>query len=102
MRLARTWAVVPAKCPARGKSRLRPVLDDAARALFARRLLEHVLGVLSACARVAGVLVATDCEEVAGLARRFGGAARLDDGAPSLAAVVDGALDDVAGRGADS
>jgi 2-phospho-L-lactate guanylyltransferase len=93
------WAVVPAKCPARGKSRLRPVLADEDRTRFARALLDHVLDVLAGCG-LAGVLVATDCEEVADRAQARGAAVRLDGEANSLAQVVDQALADVAGRGA--
>jgi len=96
----RVWAVVPAKCPARAKSRLRPVLRDAERARFARGLLEHVLGVLATPGLLDGVLVATDCDEVARLARRRGAATRGDRGARSLAAVVDAALADVGSHGA--
>jgi 2-phospho-L-lactate guanylyltransferase len=95
------WAVVPAKSLVRGKSRLSPALDREARARFARALLEHVLGVLGACA-LDGILVATDGEDVADLALSRG-ACVLRDGAPSqstLAGVVDRALADVAARGA--
>jgi 2-phospho-L-lactate/phosphoenolpyruvate guanylyltransferase len=96
------WAIVPAKAPARGKSRLRGVLTDEERARFARRLLEHTLDVLGACPRLAGVLVATDGDEVADLARARGACVRRDSGEGTLAEVVDGALGDVAGRGADA
>jgi 2-phospho-L-lactate guanylyltransferase len=97
----RAWAVVPAKCPSRAKSRLRGVLGDDDRARFARALLEHVLGVLSGVPSLEGVLVATDCEEVGRIARAFGASSRHDGAAGSLAAVVDQALAEVAGRGAD-
>jgi 2-phospho-L-lactate guanylyltransferase len=93
------WAIVPAKSLVRGKSRLRGVLDEDARAAFARGLLEHVLGVLGAC-DLAGVLVATDGDDVAELARAHGALARRDRGQGTLAQVVDGALADVAARGA--
>ena len=93
------WAVVPAKSFARGKSRLGPVLDDDDRARFARELLEHVLGVLGTC-ELDGVLVATDGDDVAALARAHGAQVLRDRGEGSLAAVVDGALADVAARGA--
>jgi len=93
------WAIVPAKSLVRGKSRLGGVLDADARASFARGLLEHVLGVLGAC-DLAGVLVATDGDDVAELARAHGALVRRDRGEGSLAAVVDGSLADVAGRGA--
>jgi 2-phospho-L-lactate guanylyltransferase len=95
-----TWAVVPAKSLARGKSRLRPVLGEGERAAFARDLLVHVLGVLRACP-LAGVLVATDGDDVATLAEAHGASVRRDRGGPgSLAAVVDQALADVVARGA--
>jgi 2-phospho-L-lactate guanylyltransferase len=93
------WAIVPAKSLTRGKSRLQGVLNEDARASFARGLLEHVLGVLGAC-DLAGVLVATDGDDVAELARAHGAVVRRDRGQGSLAAVVDGALVDVAARGA--
>jgi 2-phospho-L-lactate guanylyltransferase len=94
-----TWAIVPAKSLARGKSRLRPVLDEDARATFARWLLEHMLDVLGAC-DLGGVLVATDGDDVEALARARGAHVRRDDGAGSLAGVVDRALADVEARGA--
>jgi 2-phospho-L-lactate guanylyltransferase len=102
VRVKQTWAVVPAKSLSRGKSRLRPVLDDGARASFARRLLEHVLAVLSKC-ELDGVLVATDGDDVADLALARGACVRRDsrEGREGpLSAVVDAALADVAARGA--
>jgi 2-phospho-L-lactate guanylyltransferase len=95
------WAVVPAKSLSHGKSRLRPVLDDADRARFAQRLLEHVLDVLQASA-LDGVLVAAGGEDVASLAASRGVHVLLDLGPGSLADVVDRALADVASRGAAS
>jgi 2-phospho-L-lactate guanylyltransferase len=94
-----TWTVLPAKSLARGKSRLRPVLAEESRATFARDLLAHVLQTLRACA-MDGVLVATDGDDVAELARAHGASVRRDAGEGSLAAVVDHALADVASRGA--
>ncbi|HEX8789768.1 MAG TPA: 2-phospho-L-lactate guanylyltransferase [Polyangiaceae bacterium] len=94
-----TWAVVPAKSLSRGKSRLSPALDEAARARFARSLLEHVLEVLRASA-LEGVLVATDGADVEDIAAARGAAVLLDEGRGSLADVVDRALAEVARRGA--
>jgi 2-phospho-L-lactate guanylyltransferase len=94
----RTWAVVPAKSLVRGKSRLSPALEHGARAGFARRLLEHVLDVLRACA-LEGILVATDGADVADVASSHGAAVLLDEGGGSLADVVDRALADIARRG---
>ncbi|HEY3818011.1 MAG TPA: 2-phospho-L-lactate guanylyltransferase [Polyangiaceae bacterium] len=93
------WAIVPAKSLLQGKSRLRPVLDDGERALFAQRLLEHVLDVLASCG-LDGVLVATGGDDVAALASARGAHVLRDAGAGSLADVVDRALAEVASRGA--
>jgi 2-phospho-L-lactate guanylyltransferase len=95
----RAWAVVPAKSFARGKSRLRPVLGDDERGRFAARLLDHVLVVAGACG-LDGVLVATDGDDVAALARSRGAEVLHDAGGGSLAAVVDRALAETARRGA--
>jgi 2-phospho-L-lactate guanylyltransferase len=95
------WAVVPAKSLLQGKSRLRPVLDDDERALFARRLLEHVLDVLATC-ELDGILVATGGDDVAALATARGAHVLRDDGASSLAEVVDRGLVEVASRGAQT
>jgi 2-phospho-L-lactate guanylyltransferase len=93
------WAIVPAKSFARGKSRLRPVLSEDARARFAGELLGHVLGVLSRSS-LEGVLVATDGDDVESLARQHGADVLRDRGSPSLAAVVDASLVEVTSRGA--
>lgn len=95
----RTWAVVPAKSLARGKSRLSPALDHVERARFARTLLEHVLDVLRATP-LDGILVATDGDDVGDLAVSRGAAVLFDRGAGSLAGVVDGALAEASRRGA--
>jgi 2-phospho-L-lactate guanylyltransferase len=95
------WAVVPAKSPVEGKSRLRPVLGDADRAHLAQALLEHVLDVLSACG-LDGVLVATGGDDVASLAAARGAHVLRDHEPASLADVVDRALVGVASRGAAS
>jgi 2-phospho-L-lactate guanylyltransferase len=93
------WAVVPAKSLRRGKSRLAPLLGEAERAMLARALLDHVLDVLRAC-DLDGVLVATDGEDVASVARARGASVLLDDGPGSLARVVDRALAETEARGA--
>jgi 2-phospho-L-lactate guanylyltransferase len=95
------WAVVPAKSLTRGKSRLRPVLGDLERALFAQRLLEHVLTVVRA-AGLDGVLVATGGDDVAAIATAHGAEVLRDRGEGSLATVVDRALAAVAARGAEA
>ena len=94
------WAIVPTKCFVRGKSRLASVLDSDARAKFARGLLEHVLKVLDESQVIARVLVATDCDEVAEVARAHHAEVERDDAPSSLAAVVDHALAHAAALGA--
>ena len=96
-----TWAVVPAKSLARGKSRLSPALDSDARERFARSLLEHVLAVLTA-SDLGGVLVATDGDDVARLALSHGARVLKDGGGGTLADVVDRALAHVGSRGASA
>jgi 2-phospho-L-lactate guanylyltransferase len=95
------WAIVPAKSLLHAKSRLRPVLGDEDRALFARRLLEHMLAVLGACA-LDGVLVAAGDDDVASLAASRGAHVLRDRGSGSLAHVADHALAEVESRGAAS
>jgi len=95
------WALVPAKAFERGKSRLAPALDDAARAAFARALFDHVLTTLTASGVVDGVLVATDSPAVASAAHDHGAFVRNDaPGATTLAAVVDDGLAELTTRGA--
>lgn len=93
------WAIVPAKSLARGKSRLSGVLDAEARAAFARSLLEHVLQTLRR-SELDGLLVATDGDDIAELARASGARVARDQGARSLREVVDRALVEVASLGA--
>jgi 2-phospho-L-lactate guanylyltransferase len=95
------WALVPAKSFARGKSRLAPALSDGARAAFARRLFDHVLGALTQSRVVDGILVATDSPTVARAARAQGARVRMDaPDAAGLAGVVDGGLVELAASGA--
>jgi 2-phospho-L-lactate guanylyltransferase len=94
------WAVVPVKCFAHGKSRLGDVLTDPAREELARSLCEHVLATLAECAEIEGVLVATDCAQVARFAEASGALVVRDVAVGSLAQVVDHALGVLALRGA--
>lgn len=67
------WVVVPVKGFARGKSRLDAALDASRREALARRLFTHMMDVLDeGGAPLAGVLVVTDCDEVARLVRARG------------------------------
>jgi 2-phospho-L-lactate guanylyltransferase len=93
------WAVVPAKGFSSGKSRLAPLLPPGPRAELARTLVEHVLSVLARCP-LAGVLVLTDSDEVAGRAAAHGALVRREEGPAPLAQLVDEGLRDVISRGA--
>ncbi len=94
------WALVPVRRFTEAKSRLAPALSPRARAQLARGLFDHVLGTLDAQGQLAGVLVATDGEDVAKAARARG-AATLRDGPPQgLGRVVDRGLAQLASRGA--
>jgi len=101
-RTSAVWAIVPVKGFARGKSRLGLVLGDGLRGAFARSLFEHVVEVLAAVERVAGILVITDDDEVASCARERGAAVLRDPPGAGLAQVVDAALREAAARGASA
>lgn len=86
------WAVLPVKAFARGKSRLGGVLSDPVREVFARSLFEHVIGVLTRCEEVRGVVVVTDDDGVRTLAEQLGAVVERDPAPAGLAAVVDSGL----------
>jgi 2-phospho-L-lactate guanylyltransferase len=91
----RPWAVVPAKALARAKSRLDPALAPHERRQLATHLLARVLHACTRCAGLAGIVVATDGDDVAALAARAG--ARVVRDPPgrngSLADIVDLAIE---------
>jgi 2-phospho-L-lactate guanylyltransferase len=70
--VVRFWAVVPAKDPARAKSRLAPVLPQSARRELALRLLEHTLAVLAAVPGGQRRQVISAADEPLEMARRQG------------------------------
>ncbi len=96
------WAVVPVKSFARGKSRLQNTLDAHSRAALARTMFEHVVDVLLRTPELAGVLVATDGDEVIELSQRLGARVLRDSRHEprSLGRVVDAALDNLHSQGA--
>jgi 2-phospho-L-lactate/phosphoenolpyruvate guanylyltransferase len=99
MRLRGTWAVVPARSFASGKSRLavaaRGRRDEVARALF-----DRVVAVTMRAAAIDGVLVATDGDDVVTAAREHGAMALRDAPTGPFASIIDRALAILAGRGA--
>jgi 2-phospho-L-lactate guanylyltransferase len=94
------WALVPAKSFARAKSRLASALGEDGRAALARRMLVHVLSTLAASPAIAGILVVTDGDDVAELAREREVVVVRDAAGPPLGAIVDAALGELAARGA--
>jgi 2-phospho-L-lactate guanylyltransferase len=109
------WAVIPAKSFALAKSRLGHLPADR-RAVLARSMFEHVLGVLRVCADradIGGVAVLTNGDDVASAARALGAEVVRDPIAtaaataagpaagarPALGRVIDAALVALAGRG---
>lgn len=89
------WAIVPAKAFARAKSRLDRVVAPAARRALARTLLDRVLDACRDSCAFAGILVATDGDDVAHSAARAHAHVvrdRVEPAAP-LGAVVDAALE---------
>ena len=95
------WVVVPVKPFALAKRRLSSVLDDAARALLARAMVEDLLETLTLCARVSGVMVVTREKAMADIAQRHG-AQLLPEAEPGLSKSIFQAARHLAGQGASS
>ena len=66
------WAVVPVKSFEGAKTRLRTVLDEAARRALAEAMLEDVLAALTGAPGLAGIAIVTVDPTVAALARHHG------------------------------
>lgn len=79
-----TWAVIPAKSFAEGKSRLTH-LSALARVRLARELFAHVIACVHAARDVAGVLVLTNGDDVAERARARGANVLFDISRPAHA-----------------
>lgn len=92
----RTWALIPVRSFSTGKSRLTGL--GAGRCDIARALFAHVHSVVAGCPGFDGVLVATNGDDVAGLARHV----LLDAGPDPLATIVDRGLAALVARGADA
>ena len=90
-----TWAVIPAKPPGAGKTRLSGPLDDAARAALVERMLAHVLETALASDPVDHVcLLGADRPGLPG------GLVRLDDPGGGLNPALAHALSHAATQGA--
>lgn len=101
------WVLLPVKGFARAKSRLSPILSDADRATFARRLCEHVLQTLGRCDAIDGTLLLSDSDEVMQLVQRRQQPTQLAEReregphtGPLLSAIIDDGLSRLQTRGA--
>lgn len=92
----KTWALIPVRSFSTGKSRLSGL--GAGRCDLARALFAHVHSVVAACPAFSGVLVASNGDDLAGLARDI----LLDAGPDPLATIVDRGLAALVARGADA
>lgn len=96
-----TWALIPARSFARGKSRLADA-SGPGRAEVAQALFDRVAASVMRAAAIDGMLVATDGDDVAAAAREHGGAVLLDEQPAPFAAVIDRGLAALAARGASA
>jgi 2-phospho-L-lactate guanylyltransferase len=90
-RRAATWALVPVRTFASGKSRLAGRAGSG-RAEVARALFDRVLGAATRAAGIDDVLVATDGDDVAAAARAHGATVLRDGATATLGAIVDRGL----------
>lgn len=95
------WALVPAKAPVHGKSRLAPILSSVERIGLQRAMLEDVLSALSRARRISGIAVMTDDAGVAAMARTTGAHAIAEAAASgNLSQVVADGVKSVVAQGA--
>jgi 2-phospho-L-lactate guanylyltransferase len=97
--MTEVWALVPAKSPARSKSRLRSVLPAADCALLSHAMLQDVLAALEGAASVDRIAVLTDADEIEHFAANAGHRVIRDAGA-ELCAALDQAAAELARHGA--
>ena len=86
------WAVVPIKCFADAKSRLRGEISDTGRAALARRLSSHVLNTVLECGCFTGVLVLTNDPEIERWSLELGTRVARDDAKKTLAQTIEAGL----------
>ncbi|CAG9173406.1 Phosphoenolpyruvate guanylyltransferase [Cupriavidus laharis] len=94
------WAVVPARSVVTGKSRLAPVVSDAARRYLNATLLRHTVETVKSAFDADRVLVVSACDEVRQLALQLGVETLRDHQPHGLNAALEQAAAEVARRGA--
>jgi 2-phospho-L-lactate guanylyltransferase len=87
-----TWAIIPAKCFERAKSRLAPVLSAPERRRLSENMFRHVLDVALGAPELSGVVVVTECPTVTRLATARGAAVVRDARSGQLGESMDEAL----------
>lgn len=97
--MAEVWALVPAKCPARSKSRLGSVLPAEDCAQLSHAMLQDVLAALRGASTIDHAAVLTDDDTVAHFAADAGHPV-LRDAGDELCASLDKAAAALARRGA--
>ena len=101
--MSEPFAIVPVRGIAAGKSRLAPVLDEAARARFNEWLLTHTLGALRAWrGNLDACLVVSACERALAIAKSHGAQTLKEDGVSGLNAAARAGVRFAAARGATS
>lgn len=94
------WALVPAKAPGRGKTRLAPVLNADEAAQLSAHMLLDVLDALEAASAVNRIAVLTDADSVAELARDRGHTVLHDPADAEINSALNAAARELAARGA--
>ncbi len=83
-----TTAVIPIKQLENAKQRLSGLLDATERKLLFRAMVEDVLTAVEACVHIDSIVVVTDDQAVADLARGFGAQIRPEPDVPGLIEAV--------------
>ena len=100
--MSSVWAVVPIKCFADAKSRLRGEISDRGRAALARRLSAHVLSTVLESGCFSGVLVLTNDAEIEKWGLQLGTRVARDDEKKTLSQTIESGLVRVKEWGGDS
>ncbi|MCB9729689.1 MAG: 2-phospho-L-lactate guanylyltransferase [Deltaproteobacteria bacterium] len=99
-RLEGLYVLIPVRRFSEAKTRLAGALAPEARAALARALFVHVTHAIDESAAFAGVLVATDGDDVAEVARERGAQVLRDESPQALGCVIDRGLAHLASAGA--
>jgi len=90
--MRRIWILIPGQAFDKGKTRLAPVLNAAARRRFSRDSLVHVVRTARRVVNARRIIVVSRAGEVLGLARRLGVGALRESGRGLNAAVSEASI----------